>query len=77
MLHNVGTEGGHSGVKKTLTRIWRAFYWEKKKKSNVCYFVAACDNCQRNKHKNILSSGLLQYLPIPEQIWTEISMDFI
>ncbi|KAH9699109.1 hypothetical protein KPL71_024219 [Citrus sinensis] len=37
----------------------------------------ACDNCQRNKHENVLSPGLLQPLPIPEHNWTDISMDFI
>ena len=46
-------------------------------KSYVCSFVAACDTCQTNRHKNILSPGLLQPLPIPRQIWTKISMDFI
>ncbi|KAH9762794.1 hypothetical protein KPL70_000939 [Citrus sinensis] len=71
-----GTEGGHSGVRKTLDRVKRSFYW-KRMQREICSFVAACDNCQRNKHENVLSPGLLQPLPIPEHNWTDISMDFI
>ncbi|KAH9671915.1 hypothetical protein KPL70_017529 [Citrus sinensis] len=71
-----GVEGGHSGVKKTLERVRRAFYW-KKMRREVCKFVAECDTCQRNKAETIASPGLLQPLPIPELIWSDISMDFI
>ncbi|KAK9175296.1 hypothetical protein WN944_027302 [Citrus x changshan-huyou] len=71
-----GTEGGHSGVRKTLDRVKRSFYW-KRMRREICSFVEACDNCQRNKHENVLSPGLLQPLPIPEHNWTDISIDFI
>ncbi|KAL9422110.1 hypothetical protein AB3S75_034387 [Citrus x aurantiifolia] len=71
-----GVEGGHSGVKKTLERVRRAFYW-KKMRREVCKFVAECDTCQRNKAETMASPGLLQPLPIPELIWSDISMDFI
>ncbi|KAH9735938.1 hypothetical protein KPL71_017914 [Citrus sinensis] len=71
-----GVEGGHSRVKKTLERVRRAFYW-KKMRREVCKFVAECDTCQRNKAETIASPGLLQPLPIPELIWSDISMDFI
>lgn len=33
--------------------------------------------CQRNKVELMLSTGLLQPLPIPTTIWDEISMDFV
>lgn len=71
-----GVEGGHSGTKKTLERVRRAFYWKRMRKE-VCRFVAECDIWQRNKSENIASPGLLQPLPIPNQIWSDISMDFI
>lgn len=40
-------------------------------------FVKECDTCQRNKSENCLPQGLLQPLPIPEQAWEDISLDFV
>lgn len=33
--------------------------------------------CQAHKHENVASPGLLQPLPIPEEVWIDVSMDFI
>ena len=40
-------------------------------------WVRQCDVCQRNKYDQQLPNGLLQPLPIPTQIWAEISIDFV
>ena len=57
-------------------RIKECFYW-KNLKVRVKEWVKQCDICQSNKHDQQLPSGLLQPLPIPTQIWIEISMDFV
>lgn len=36
-----------------------------------------CDTCQRNKYSATTPYGLLQPLPIPNQIWEDISNYFI
>ncbi|MCH82152.1 retrotransposon protein [Trifolium medium] len=40
-------------------------------------FVRSCDTCQRQKYLATSPGGLLQPLPVPDQIWEDISMDFI
>ncbi|XP_042042548.1 leucine-rich repeat receptor-like serine/threonine/tyrosine-protein kinase SOBIR1 [Salvia splendens] len=40
-------------------------------------YIRECDICQRYKYDNSVSPGLLQPLPIPEEAWSQISLDFI
>ena len=63
-------------MKKTLERIKLVFYWKKMRKE-IGIFVAKCEICQRNKENNFSYPRLLQPLPILEQVWIDISMDFI
>ncbi|KZV51588.1 hypothetical protein F511_10541 [Dorcoceras hygrometricum] len=73
--HN-SAEGGHAGAYRTLRRISNNFYWAGMKK-DVYKHVAECLICQRQKYQTLKPAGLLQPLPIPEQVWEDISMDFI
>ena len=40
-------------------------------------FLQNCDICQRQKYLTTAPGGLLQPLPVPAQIWEDISLDFI
>ncbi|XP_050379620.1 uncharacterized protein LOC126796952 [Argentina anserina] len=74
-LHG-GLVGGHVGRARTCKRILRSFAWPHLNKE-VKKYVTECEECQRNHAENIKPPGLLQPLPIPDQAWKEISMDFI
>ncbi|KAA8534676.1 hypothetical protein F0562_032193 [Nyssa sinensis] len=68
--------GGHSSILGTFKRLSQSFYWPSMK-NDIKSYVAACDMCQRNKHETQSPAGLLQPLPIPTQVWEDISLDFI
>jgi hypothetical protein len=72
--HSTPTSG-HSGTKATLARIASSFYWPTISKDTKL-FVHKCSNCQHNKYLT-KKKGLLQPLPIPNQVWEELTMDFI
>ena len=46
-------------------------------KANIKRFVTHSEVCQKKKSSNLEPTGLLQPLPIPDNIWEDISMDFI
>ena len=68
--------GGHTGYLRTYKRMTNLFYWDGMRRDIQAY-VKACDICQRNKHSSLSPAGLLQPLPIPDEVWSDISMDFI
>lgn len=67
---------GHFGIAKTFELVSRTFFWPSMRKY-IRDYVAGCDTCQRNKSHPHKPYGLLQPLPIPDQPWCSISMDFI
>jgi hypothetical protein len=69
-------QAGHSGFYKTYRRIAANVYWSGMK-NTIQDFVKSCDTCQRNKYLASSPGGLLQPLPIPNQIWEDISIDFV
>jgi hypothetical protein len=74
-LHD-NTLGGHSGFPVTYRRIKQIFVWPRLKQS-VRDFVVACTDCQLAKPDHAKYPGLLQPLPIPDQAWQVVSLDFI
>lgn len=68
--------GGHSGHFRTYKKIASFLFWEGMK-ADIKDFVERCEVCQKNKYSTLAPAGLLQPLPIPTQVWMDISMDFI
>ncbi|CAI7850895.1 unnamed protein product [Closterium sp. NIES-54] len=67
---------GHFGSNKTLAGIAKVYYWPHMA-NDVQKFVTSCDTCQRVKSSKQKKAGLLQPLPVPEQPWQVVSLDFI
>ena len=67
---------GHPRYFKTYRKIRERFSW-KGLKDDVLRYVRECVTCQQNKVEQTRPVGLFHPLPIPEQKWESISMDFI
>jgi len=67
---------GHPGRFKTLELVSRSYWWPNMSRY-VGMYVSHCDLCLRTKIQCRLPTGELQLLPIPEECWDVISVDFI
>lgn len=74
-LHSSGI-GGHSGFHAAYQRIKNLFAWPKMKETVKAY-VQACQICQQAKTERVRLPGLLAPLPVPEQAWAVVSLDFV
>ena len=68
--------GGHSGALRAYKRLAQQFCWPSMFHS-VQEYVSKYETCQRTKATTLKPAGLLQPLPIPCQVWDDISMDFV
>lgn len=68
--------GGHSGEQKTYLRAASEVYWPGMKVA-ICSYVKNCLICLKHKSLTTSPAGLLQPIPLPNQTWDEITMDFI
>ncbi|CAM8954210.1 unnamed protein product [Rhodiola kirilowii] len=73
--HNTPTSG-HPGVARTFARISANFTWPNLR-LDVKNYVGRCNTCLQVKSPNTAPPGLLQPLPIPSEVWQDISLDFI
>jgi hypothetical protein len=67
---------GHQGVRKTLDRVSRTYYFPGIRKV-VKDVVRNCDTCIRNKAARHAPYGELKTYTTPPQPWKSIAMDFV
>ena len=67
---------GHPSMERTLGMAQRHYYWLSMKEM-IQRFIRNCHMCKQAKAARDTYHGLLQSLPVPEQAWTDITMDFV
>lgn len=67
---------GHERVQKTL-HWWRTSFFNAHALRQVCEFIRGCLTCKRNKSEHLHPAGFLQPLPVPSEVWSDVSVDFI
>ncbi|KAH0609702.1 uncharacterized protein H6S33_012248 [Morchella sextelata] len=75
-LYHDAASAGHPGREKTFEHISRDYYWPLMR-NYIARYVRNCHTCQRSKPNTHGKLGVLRPLPIPEQPWQEVSMDFV
>ncbi|KAL4580133.1 hypothetical protein LXL04_016314 [Taraxacum kok-saghyz] len=68
--------GGHAGVAATTKCLSAAFVWPNMK-PDVTNYIKEYGIYQTVKYPTRKPYGLLQSLPLPAEVWSDISMDFI
>jgi len=66
----------HFGILRTVKIIRRYYYWSSMRKT-IDRYIRNCYICQRSKTSRNKFNELLHSLPIPEQRWKNIVMNFI
>lgn len=67
---------GHPGASRTMEMIQRNYSF-KNMKDKISAYIRKCADCQKNKHSTHAQYGEMQALELPDEPWTDISMDFI
>ncbi len=68
---------GHFGFAKTYASIRNSYFWPNMRSDLENAYVPGCRDCQRNKNGTSKPAGPLHPLPVPDERFDCIAMDFI
>jgi len=74
--HHNHCMAGQPGITKTIKNIRRQFYWPRMV-TFITDYIQSCAVCSCSKSLHHKPFGPHRFLPIGEQPWDSISMDFI
>ena len=76
MSYHDTPSAGHLGQKKTYKKITERYFWPKAK-ADITEYVKTCIDCQTRKGVCKPPAGLYQPIPIPENVFKEVSLDLV
>ncbi len=68
---------GHFGTDKSYLNLRSSFYWPNMRKDLEKSYIPACETCQKNKASTSRPAGPLHPLPVPDERFSSIAIDFI
>lgn len=75
-MHHDDPAAGHPGRSKTFELLAREYFWPSMRKDCERY-VKNCHTCLRSKPVRHAPYGTLKSLPVPQQPWVDVALDFV
>ena len=74
--HHDGNTAAHPGVRRTQLKVAQWYFWPRLE-MDVREYVQSCGTCTRWKTSTLKKNGKLMPIPVPEECWEVVSMDFV
>ena len=68
---------GHFGFSKTYESLRSSYFWPNMRKDLEEGYIPSCADCQRNKSSNTRPAGPLHPLPVPDDRFDSVALDFV
>ena len=78
LLYNLAHDTlGHFGFDKSYESLRGSYYWPNMRRDLENAYIPSCTECQRNKNRTTKPTGPLHPLPVPDDRFDTVALDFI
>src|SRR6202790_199921 len=78
LLYNLAHDTlGHFGFDKSYESLCDSYYWPNMRRDLENAYIPSCTECQQNKNRTTKPTGPLHPLPVPDDRFDTIALDFI
>jgi hypothetical protein len=78
LLYNLAHDTlGHFGFDKSYEALRGSYYWPNMRRDLEKAYIPSCSECQRNKNRTSKPTGPLHPLPVPDDRFDTVALDFI
>ena len=75
-LHQDFSHAGHLSISNTYELLHRNHYWPNMQEF-IKKYICNCNTCKCSKGSRFKKQGIFQPLLVPDQMWQDISIDFV